>query len=39
MEIFQLESQSMDENYHSKDLSLILAECGLEDIESMSKTS
>jgi hypothetical protein len=38
MGIFQLESQTIDENHHSKDLSLILAECDLEDIESMSKT-
>jgi hypothetical protein len=38
MEIFQLESQSIDENQHSKGLSLVLAECDLEDIESMSKT-
>jgi hypothetical protein len=38
MEIFQLESQTMEENQHSKDLSLIFAECKLEDIEAIDQS-
>jgi hypothetical protein len=36
MDLHQLESEAEEDEQSSKDLSLLLAECGLEDIEAFS---